>query len=159
MKKVLCGVFIAAMSIYACGAAIAQTYKPLAPSATTDTTNATNITSGTLGYARLGSVANGHLIANGSGGAASPSDTVATTWLDQAFCNTVGYWIVRLTGAWTCAQGIPANVLWWGAVCDNSTDDRVAITTAISALPAGATLMFPATKMCGKESKYNRIAN
>lgn len=40
--------------------------------------------------------------------------TSGPTWLDNAFCNTVGYILARTSSTWACAQGIPANVEWFG---------------------------------------------
>lgn len=38
----------------------------------------------------------------------------ASGFFDQAYCSTVGYVIVRLTGAWTCSKAMPIHVSWWG---------------------------------------------
>lgn len=57
-----------------------------------------------------------------------------STWFDTAYCNTVGYIIVRFTSAWACAASIPINIVWMGAdplgVVDASTIIQAAITTA-----------------------------
>lgn len=87
----------------------------------------------------------GEILANTSGSSTQPIGTTATTWFDKAFCNTVGYIVVRTTGSWVCSRSIPADVRWWGAACNGSTDDYTPITNAIAALPAGATLIFPST--------------
>lgn len=64
------------------------------------------------------SIANGHLIANATGGSAVPSDTAPSTWFDQAYCATVGQFLARTTGAWTCNASIGSDIRWWGAKCD-----------------------------------------
>lgn len=85
-------------------------------------------------------LANGQIyVGNGSNVAVA---TPPTTFLDNTFCNTVGYIIVRLTGSWQCAQGIPVNVRWFGAVGDGSTDDTTAIRNAITAA-AGNPVFLP----------------
>jgi hypothetical protein len=92
-------------------------------------------------------LANGHILANATGATGPAQDTTPATWLDQAFCNTVGYMIARLAGGWACAQSIPVNVQWLGAACDNTTDDTTAINNAYSAASAGASIQFP-NSMC-----------
>ena len=78
------------------------------------------------------SIANGHLLANATGGSASAGDTVPTTWFDQAYCNTVGYVVARLTSAWTCSGTLPVQLAWLGVVVDGITDNSSIINTAIS---------------------------
>lgn len=60
------------------------------------------------------------------------ADKTPTSFFDTAYCSTVGYLIVRFTGAWTCSQGVPANVMWFGALCDGSTNDLTAIQNALN---------------------------
>lgn len=71
----------------------------------------------------------GNVWANNTASSASPpaGGVNATSWFDQAYCNTVGYLIVRTTGAWTCSQGTPANVTWWGA-------DKTGVASSSSAI-------------------------
>jgi hypothetical protein len=88
------------------------------------------LANGGLGASQAAATANSVSVFPGAGGAAVP--TSATTWFDNAYCNTVGYIIVRLTGAWTCSPMTPAPVTWWGAKCDNSTNDTTNINTAIA---------------------------
>lgn len=105
-------------------------------------TNATG-----LPYSALPAISNGHLVANATGGSASGQDTAPSSWLDQAFCNTVGYIIVRATGSWLCSASIPLDITWEGAVCNGSTDDGTAIQTAIN---SGARRIYipPTTSGC-----------
>ena len=77
----------------------------------------------------------------GSNGTAVP--TSATTWFDNAYCNTVGYLIVRFTGAWTCAQGVPANPVWWGADVTGSSDATTAAQNCLNGVGAGGTCAAP----------------
>lgn len=81
--------------------------------------------------------------ANTTGGSAVPSDVSATAWLDAAYCNTVGYYLVRWTGAWTCSQAIAANPVWWGADPTGASDSAAAFN---SALAASNNIAFPAGK-------------
>lgn len=55
------------------------------------------------------------------------------TTLDAVYCNTVGRQIVRTTGAWTCAQGIPADPTWWGADPTGAADSAAALSAAYQA--------------------------
>lgn len=59
--------------------------------------------------------------------------TSPTSWFDAAYCNTVGYLIVRLTSAWTCAQNIPVNPVWFGADPTGNNDSTTAINNAVTA--------------------------
>lgn len=71
------------------------------------------------------------------GGGAAPVPTSATTWFDNAYCNTVGFIIVRLSGAWTCQQGIPVNINWFSGVDPTGvSDSTTGIQNVINALPA-----------------------
>jgi hypothetical protein len=55
-----------------------------------------------------------------SGSPAAASFRSPTSWFDSAYCNTVGWVIARTTSAWTCANGVPANVEWFGVLTSNS---------------------------------------
>lgn len=73
---------------------------------------------------------------------ASPSSF--SSWLDQAFCQTVGYMIVRLTGSWSCAQAIPVNAEWFGVQAGgDATANVTALNTAIAAVPNGGSMLLP----------------
>jgi len=65
----------------------------------------------------------------------------ATSWFDSAYCNSIGYLIVRWTGAWTCSNSVAANPVWWGADPTGSADSAAAIN---SALAANSYVQFPA---------------
>jgi hypothetical protein len=82
------------------------------------------------------------------GVASAPADCTATSWFDAAYCNTVGWLIVRFTGSWTCAQGMPANIEWWGAspsasAATNDTAIAAAVAALVAAAPNGAALLAP----------------
>jgi hypothetical protein len=83
--------------------------------------------------AQLPSIPSGHLIANATASTATAGDTVPSSWFDRAFCSTVGYILVRFTSLWTCAQGIPANPIWWGADPTGAADSTSAFNSALSA--------------------------
>lgn len=94
----------------------------------------------------IASIGSGHLIANAGASSASPADTTATSWLDRAFCSTVGYVVARATSTWICSQGIPANVTWFGAVGDGSTDNTTVVQNLVNQLITsygGGTILFP----------------
>lgn len=78
----------------------------------------------------------------------APKATAPTSWFDAAYCSTVGYAIVRLTGAWTCSQGVPVDVTWFGVVADGSSSYSGANASANStplanALATGQCVFFP----------------
>ncbi len=52
-----------------------------------------------------------------------------TGWFDTVWCNTAGYVIARLSGAWACSNAFPANVVWLGA--DPTGVTSLTATTAI----------------------------
>ena len=81
------------------------------------------------------------LLANATGSTASPTAVTATSFFDSAYCNTIGYVIVRFTGAWTCAKTIAANPVWWGADPTGATSSTSAFN---SALAASGKVQFPA---------------
>lgn len=73
---------------------------------------------------------------------ASAVAPVLPSAFDSAYCSTVGYLLVRFTGTWTCAKGIAANPVWWGADPTGAADSTPAIAAALAAstsvqLPAG----------------------
>lgn len=70
----------------------------------------------------------------------SPSSVNPSSWFDQAFCNTIGYLIVRTTGGWVCAQGIPANPVWFGADSTGTNDSTTAFNNAYA---ASSSVLFP----------------
>jgi hypothetical protein len=76
-------------------------------------------------------IAEGHLV-NASGAPAPVVETVSSTWLDHAYCSTVGYVLVRLTGAWTCSNNQPVNARWLGAIGDGITNDNTALQSCIT---------------------------
>jgi hypothetical protein len=89
-------------------------------------------------------IANGHLIANAAGSTAVAGDTAPSTWFDQAYCNTVGFLVVRFTGAWACDNSIPASVKWFGATGNGTTDDSAAFQATETAMQAiGGTMYIP----------------
>lgn len=101
----------------------------------------------------LPSIASGHLIANGTAGTTAAADTAPSTWWDQAFCNSVGQLVTRISGAWICARGIPVNLAWWGVNNGNSAATNSAnIATALATcgacsylLPAQNHIQFSST--------------
>jgi hypothetical protein len=76
-------------------------------------------------------IADGHLM-NASGAPAPAVDTAPSTWFDHAYCSTVGYVLVRLTGAWTCSNNQPVNARWLGAIGDGITNDNTALQSCIT---------------------------
>ena len=93
------------------------------------------------------SIAAYQLLANPTGSSAAPVGTGASAFFDAAYCNTIGYWIVRFTSAWTCAQGIPANPVWWGADPTGTNDSTSAFNSAAAAFgTTGGSIAFPAGK-------------
>jgi hypothetical protein len=78
------------------------------------------------------------------------------SWFDTVFCNTVGYIIVRTTGAWTCSRTVPLNVVWFGADPTGVADSTSAIQTVFNLVgsvdprntPPGYSVYFP----CGNYS-------
>lgn len=89
-------------------------------------------------------IADGHLIANATGGTTNAADTVPSTWFDHAYCSTVGYVIARFTSVWTCTQGLPINMVWMGADNTGTVDASTIIQNTITANTAGNCLFFPA---------------
>lgn len=107
------------------------------PSALT-LTNATG-----LPAAGLGSIASETMLANTTGSSAPPTAATATSFFDNAYCSTVGYLLVRLTSVWTCAKGVPANPVWWGA---DPTGAASSLTAFNSALSASSSIIVPPGK-------------
>lgn len=54
----------------------------------------------------------------------APVPTSASTWFDNAYCNTVGYILVRFASAWTCSNSLPLPVTWFNAVADSGATDN-----------------------------------
>jgi hypothetical protein len=73
---------------------------PFAPSATIDTTNASNITSGSLALTELAAIAAHNVLANTTGGAASPAGVTFTSLLDGALGSTQGDVLFRGASSW-----------------------------------------------------------
>lgn len=57
----------------------------------------------------------------------------SSSWFDNAYCSTVGYVIVRFTGAWTCSNSVPADPTWWGADATGAADSAGALNSALAA--------------------------
>jgi Pectate lyase superfamily protein len=76
-------------------------------------------------------IADAHLM-NASGAPAPAVDAAPSTWFDHAYCSTVGYVLVRLTGAWTCSNNQPVNARWVGAIGDGITNDNTALQSCIT---------------------------
>lgn len=114
-------------------------------SAATSPANSATPIATNIGNSELAGMAAGTVKANCTGANASPQDCTASTWFDQAFCNTVGYMVVRLSGAWSCSRAVPMNVTWWGVVGDNSTDNSAALAQVYAAAvgAGGGVLYFP----------------
>lgn len=87
----------------------------------------------TWGAPAVTPIAANTMLANPTGSTAAPQATTATSFFDAAYCNTVGYLIVRFTGAWTCAKGIAANPVWWGADPTGATSSTTAFNNAVAA--------------------------
>lgn len=83
----------------------------------------------------LPSISNNQMMANISGGSAAPVGVSAPSFFDSAYCNTIGYLIVRIASAWTCNNSIPANVDWFANVHgDGSSDDTAGINAVLAAV-------------------------
>lgn len=87
----------------------------------------------TVSVGNLSPIAANTILANPTGSTAAPQATTATSFFDAAYCNTVGYLIVRFTGAWTCAKGVAANPVWWGADPTGATSSTTAFNNAVAA--------------------------
>lgn len=59
--------------------------------------------------------------------------TSASSFFDNAYCNTIGFLIVRTTGAWTCSKAFPADPVWWGADPTGTVDSSAAFNSAVAA--------------------------
>lgn len=121
----------------------ALTGVPTAPTASLGTNN-TQIATTAYADAEIPTVANGHLLANATGGSAKAQDTAPSSWFDQAYCNTVGYILARTVSVWTCSNSIPVNITWFGADKTGTADSTSAIATAKAAVPVGGKLYAPA---------------
>ena len=78
-----------------------------------------------------------------SGAAGTATGLAPSSAFDSWYCSTVGYVIVRWTGAWTCSKSIAANPVWWGADPTGSSNSDSAFN---SALAANTFVQFPAGK-------------
>lgn len=136
---------IAASGTFIAGTAVTFTGTNPTTISVVDTTNANNITSGTLAPARGGTGANNST--NSAGDILSSSSTngnFAARSLN-ALCTLA-------PGACNLALGY-TSILWYGAVCDGTTDDTVAIQNAINSFGyAGGGLLIPATAFGGTNS-------
>lgn len=102
------------------------------------------VSQGGLGASQFSALSNQIPVFSGGGGAAVANS--APSWFDSVYCNTVGWIIARTTGGWACAQGIPANVEWFGVLVSNSGATNLTnINSLISNLSAsgGGQLLFP----------------
>lgn len=98
---------------------------------------------GVTGFANTPPGAAGQVLGS-NGAAAHPSFQSPSSVFDNAYCNTIGYLIVRFTGAWTCDNSIPGSVKWWGATGNGSTDDTAAVQATLNAMQAiGGNAYFP----------------
>lgn len=105
------------------------------------------LSQGGLGGSQAAATANQIPVYPGSAGAAVP--TSAPTWFDNAYCNTIGYLIVRIANAWTCNNSIPANVDWFANVFANGTTDDTAGVNAVLAAVNGI-VNFSSKVYCAK---------
>lgn len=87
----------------------------------------------TISAGNIAPIAASTMLANPTGSSAAPQATTATSFFDNAYCNTIGYVIVRFTGAWTCAKGVPANPVWWGADPSGASSSTAALNNAVAA--------------------------
>lgn len=86
--------------------------------------------SGAVGFTSVGGA---NCVVN-TDGASNPQCTSVPSIFDNAYCNTVGYLLARLTSQWTCVQQIPINVAWLGADKTGAADSTTIIQNAITAL-------------------------
>lgn len=97
---------------------------------------------GNLPLSNIATIPNNNILANTSGSTASPSATTASSFFDNAYCNTIGYLLVRFTSTWTCAKGIPANIVWFGADPTGVSSSTAALNSAAA---TGAVFAPPGT--------------
>jgi hypothetical protein len=71
-------------------------------------------------------------VARGMATRARLTTETKTTIFDQAFCSTVGYFIVRTTGAWVCNPSIPLDPVWFGADPSGVSSSDAAVVSALS---------------------------
>lgn len=102
---------------------------------------ATGLISHVYAQTYIGQIPAGTVLANNTGTAQAVTPVSATSWFDQAYCNTIGFALVRFTGTWTCAKWIAANPVWWGADPTGVSDSTSALNSAFTASPIVA---FPA---------------
>ena len=98
--------------------------------------------SGATGFKNTTPSAAGQVLGS-NGASADPLFQSGSSWFDAAYCNTVGYLIVRTIGAWTCSKSVSANPVWWGADPTGGTDSTAAINAALTATPF---IQFPPGK-------------
>jgi len=103
---------------------------PNCPTGVLQYTNGVGMACGSA--AGLPSIADGHLIANATGGAHLAQDTAPSTWFDHAYCSTLGYIIVRYTGSWSCNKTINAEPVFWDSACTGNTVGVHNCTSAIA---------------------------
>lgn len=92
---------------------------------------------------KLAAILAGHVMANATSGSASPADTSATSWFDQAYCSTVGWLVARTTSAWVCSQGIPVNVEWFNILPGNSASTNSTNFASLLTGAGKAQFLFP----------------
>jgi len=90
-------------------------------------------------------IANNRVLANVSGGTATPTGTSGTSLFDSIYCNTVGYVIARTLSAWTCSNAFPINMAWMGA---DGTGAVSASTLFATAAATGKNIYWPKPSSC-----------
>ena len=87
-------------------------------------------------------ISNNNILANISGGSATPVGNTVPSLFDSACSTSAGMNWIRTTVTWVCSKFQPPNLSWWGVKCDNSTDDTAAINAGIAA-NLGTKILFP----------------
>lgn len=96
------------------------------------------------GGGSLPSINDGHLVANASGSTATAADTAPSTWVDHAFCSTVGQILARFSSTWVCGRGSPVNVTWFGVGTGNSGSTNSTAFAAAQSACGACTYFLPA---------------